>query len=227
MFKNTLIGIFLVGTAVFAYLYETEKKKVEKLTTTTIKQDRAIAFVDSINTVVINANTELADANEQYAVDMAEINWAKEQIEEALNDLVNDLNNVSVDSLADYLICNFKGNHYKLVVIDEETYTALQTVTTRDIVEQDLAYKAQKKLFKQLSREMDAKDTLIKKQAKTILITTTANVDLIAKNLEVLADRAKIELKVVSLEGSLDRQKKITIGSVTLNGALILAIIFL
>ena len=49
MFKNILIGLFLISTAIFGYLYETEKKKNIDLDINNSKIQRELAFNDSLS----------------------------------------------------------------------------------------------------------------------------------------------------------------------------------
>lgn len=207
MFKNFLIGLFLVSTTAFVYLYETEHRLVGELENRELISISAKNTVDSLNSVLTTANIKYEKAELIYRERIATVNWQKEQIQDKHDELLAGLKGISNDSVAKYIIDNYLGDKYKIIKIDNEVYTALQPETTRDIVKQDLAFKVQKELFKQQMEEIEVRDTLIKIQAKTIAITTTTNKELIEESFKFIDDIKACKQRNAVLETEVDKQK--------------------
>ncbi len=226
MFKNILIGIFLVAAAAFAYLYETEKSLNEDLNMEQVRYQRDLAFSDSINTVVINANTELTNANRVYQEENANVKWELERLEEKLSEAKVDLQNKTLEEVAQYIIDNFLGDSYKIMKYNGVTFIEFKELTVRDIAERDIEFKALFKRSELLSRDLANKDTLIKKQAKTINIMSNANGTLLVKHMELAESNNTCQNKVIDLTTEVDKQKGLKrIGFYTAGGLALLLII--
>jgi hypothetical protein len=226
MFKNILIGIFLVATAAFAYLYETEKSKNIELSINNTKVERELIYIDSLSVLKDVTIAEQDSANKAYVKEIAEINWSYEKLAEELKAKNVELKNMTLDSIAAFIVRTHLGDTYKIKRINDSTFVVFQEVTVRDIAKQHIEYKTLIKRSELLSREGVAKDTLIKKQAKTICILTHTTDTLLTKYKTVVYDNGRYEAKIIELTTEVDKQKGLKrIGFYTAGGLLLLLII--
>jgi len=227
MFKNILIGLFLLSTTAFAYLYETEHKLVGELNDRELISIEAKSTVDSLNTILTNANLDYKEAEKGYKKKIDRVNWQKKQIQIKHDELLAGLKGISNDSVAKYIVDNYLGDKYKIIKIEDEVFTALQPETTRDIVKRDLEFKAQSELFNEQIREIGAKDTLIKMQALTISIQTTTNEELMIESFKQIEDLAACRQENAVLETEVDKQKTLKWYGFGAAGVFLLALILL
>ena len=227
MYKNIIIGVLLIAATVFAYLYKTKNKEVVDLTIENARQARETAFVDSINYVLKNTNIELDSANKVYIEKNANIKWALEQVEDELNDMKQDLKNMSIESIAALVIKTHLGDVYKIKKINDTTFVAFQEKTVRHIAEQDAEFEAEKQRSVQYRKDIASKDTLIKMQAKAINIFQTANDTLSTRYSAMNTELHESNVQITDLTNEIDVLKghrRILVG---IGGVLLTIIILL
>lgn len=229
MFNKILIVITLLSVitaGIFAYLYQSEKHLNIDLSINNTVYQRELVFNDSISKIKDITISELEDAYKISETDNANFKWELERIEKELNKVKNELKNMSLDSIAKYIVDNFLGDVYKIEKINDSTFVAFQEITVRDIANGDIAFKALFKRFEALSHNMDSKDTLIEKQAKTVRILTNTNDTLLVRNKQFIENNNKFQIKVIELTTEVDKQKgQKRIGFLTAGGLLLLLII--
>lgn len=206
MFKNILIGLFLISTTAFAYLYNTEHELVGELNDRELINIEAKSTVDSLNSVLTEANFNYEVAQAEYITAIGIVKWQKKQIQLKHDELLRGLKGISNDSVAKYIVDNYLGDKYKIIKIQDELYTALEPITARDIVKRDIAFKAHKELFKAQTNEIEVRDTLIRQQAITISITTTTNTELIKEAMKSIEKLSACRAENAVLATDLDKQ---------------------
>jgi hypothetical protein len=227
MFKTILLTIGITASVILGYLLYNEYNDNANLQIDLNKYKRLYEFSDSL---VTNRDAYLDSAYkyiENINYQLAQSEQENINIKEELADMQAAVDTISMDSIATYIISNFAGDTYYIHKVNDSTYISLQDITGRDIVKQDIAFKALNKLFKNVSNESDMKDSIIIKciESLDIAINTGDNMkDLYDKSINDLIDR---QTEIFKLQGELDRAKKIALGSIVVNGILIIGIILL
>ena len=220
--------IAIITTFIFMYLYNNEKQITNNLSITNNRYQNELVFKDSINNILINTNNELESANKTYQTTITNINSQLVKIEQELIDKKLELKNMSIDSIAAYIVLNYLGDVYKVQKINDSTFVAFQEITVRDIANQKEEFKTLFKRSEQLSNKIDSQDTLIKIQAKKISILTNT-MDTVLQRYNLLnIDLKESQNKVVDLTNEVDKQKGLKrIGFITSGGLLLILLIVL
>jgi len=169
MFKNILIGA-LFGVFVLYYAvntnyqnkYAEESKKVKNLRESIVKLDSVYISkqgrIDYLKDSIFSINNDLDKLSKE-----------KEKIQNKYDNLKNGLDTVSIDSLAKYIINNYKGNTYKILDFEEEgIFMSFTDTTVRDIVYKDLERNELIEEKNRLVSKSEMQEELIKLQSKQI-----------------------------------------------------------
>jgi len=169
MFKNILIGA-LFGVFVIYYAtdtnykakYNNEVEKVNNLKDTIVKLDSAYKQkqykIDSLN-----------DSIDILSSNIDELEHERNIIYSKYNSLREGLDSVSIDSLAKYIISNFKGNNFKINKFEDKgILIAFSDTTVRDIVSKDLDRKELKEENESLNNTINRQSSLISLQYRSI-----------------------------------------------------------
>lgn len=231
LWNKIITGVAIVSVVAsmsFMYLYNHQKNINEDLRTRNNRYEREVTFVKSINFTLSNINADLVKANSDFIKRDAEITWKLKKIEEKYKAALAQLEGMSIDSVAQYIVDNFLGNTYKVQRINDSTFIAFQEITVRDIANANEAFKAQNERFEQLSIKVGSQDTLIKLQAKNISILTNTADTLLARFNTINTDFSKCEKNVLDLTNEVDKQKGLKrIGFLTSGGLLLVLLILI
>ena len=169
MFKNILIGA-LFGVFVLYYAvntnyqnkYAEESKKVKNLRESIVKLDSVYISkqgrIDYLKDSIFSINNDLDKLSKE-----------KEKIQNKYDNLKNGFDTVSIDSLAKYIINNYKGNTYKILDFEEEgIFMSFTDTTVRDIVYKDLERNELIEEKNRLVSKSEMQEELIKLQSKQI-----------------------------------------------------------
>ena len=130
------------------------------------------------------------------------------------------------DSIGQRMVDIFGGDTYRILEIDDSTFIAYKVITSINVLKQDIAFKALFKRFKLLSIQLDSKDTLMKLQAKNIVILTNTIDTVLARNKILINDKKVHQNRIIELTTEVDKEKgQKRIGFFTAGGLLVLLII--
>lgn len=218
----------ITASVIFGYLNKQQRDLNNRLSVDNFRYRKELAYANSINKVLSNVNAELDSANAVYEKENAKIKWQLKQVQNDLDSILKELKDQPIDSIAEYIVFNYLGTEYKVQQINDSTFVAFQEITVRDIANQHELFKALKRRFKLLSRELDAKDTLMKKQAKKIVILRNTADTLLQKYSKINTDYFECEKTVQDLTTEVDKQKGLKrIGFITSGGILLVLLIVL
>ena len=223
------VAVLAIATAsIFGYLYNIEKSKNVELSIENGKYKRNYEFIDSMYAISQNANEELAKDNEAYKKENAELNSKLEKVEEELKNKEEWLSNQPIDTVAKFIVDQLAGDKYKVQKIDDNTFVLFQEITTRDMANTIIQYLAEIERNKLLKGKISARDTLLKKQAKNILILQNT-IDSTLSRYNTLNEDYKDSLnKIIDLTTEVDKQKGLKrIGFITSGGLLLTLLIVL
>lgn len=170
MIKNLLIGgLFLTLVAYFGFneeyrsKYKDNQEEIQKLEDT-------VQQLDSLNYSKDYQLELLRDSMNEAKDKIDSIESLKNKIYTKYDSLKSGIDTVSVDSLAEYIISNFKGKEYRLLNLEDNqnVFMAFTDTTVRDIVRGDIEKNELEEENSLLNSQVNAQQGLIKLQSSYI-----------------------------------------------------------
>lgn len=194
-----LTSAIAVGAAVlFGFLYFNEDKAHEDTRARLNSTVEAYEYADSAYLAAEKENSNLRKDNDSLEVDLKKLRkmwWdqkeAKQEIEKKYDSLKSGVDNLPVESLAEYIIDHYAGDNYELLGIDfveddSSVYIAFQDVTVRDIATTHIDYRRQEEVIDNMEGQINQLAKIKDTQAEKI-----GNLEDINDNLELQIDRLK------------------------------------
>jgi len=189
MFERFLAGICLIGVVVFSSLWFTAEEHSDIQEQVIEEYQDSIKSLDSKYNKADSLANLYADSASYYRKEKDNYKGQRDYIYDKYKDLKSDIDTITTDSLAEYIINNFAGNDYKIYKADKDTYVALLDTTVRDIVLKDLERKECEEIKDNLSKELLSADSLIYMQSKQLGMKEN--------KLNILEDKYKISQSII------------------------------
>lgn len=222
---NLLIGVILIGCisfGIFKYnsitIDKSNKDKMDKLERQIEFQRSYIQTADSTIFALQDEKEEEAEKAKRYRRLWKYESDKADSIENAYDDIQKDIDSLSLDSLAKYIIDNYAGKHYKIEKVSDTVYMAFEDTTIRDVAKTHVDYEKRGEIIDNKDNQIEFLDSLQSKLSKELLITEGINHSLTVKvdTLESINTNYSELLDETQKEAI--RERKLKIVSYVVNG---------